>query len=240
VLPTPAPETAALPILAYHRIASVTDGAQRRWRVTPEEFDRQLAFLRSAGFRSASWAEWHVAAQRRRPLPGRRVLLTFDDGYQDFADHAVPALERHGFTATVFVVTDRVGGDNGWDADVGAEPVPLMDWSTIRALDARGVTFGGHTATHPMLTALSHAEVVGEASRCRAALVDALGHPVQAFAYPYGDVDPAVASLVGACGWGYGVTAAASRVERWVPMLHLPRLEGPGGMDFAGFVRLVA
>jgi peptidoglycan/xylan/chitin deacetylase (PgdA/CDA1 family) len=166
------------------------------------------------------------------------VMLTFDDGYEDFAEHAHPLLRQYGFDATVFLVSERVGRTNEWDRGYG-ETLPLMDWDTIRTLDGQGVEFGGHSASHPMLTALGLDEVVGEASRCRAELVERLGHLVRPFAYPYGDFDDAVARTVGACGFEFAVTTAGFTASASVPMLALPRINVAGAGSFEEFVRML-
>src|SRR5438477_279294 len=100
---------------------------------------------RRRGARRCPWRRWLPTA-----LPGRAVLITFDDGYQDFADEAFPLLERHGFPATVFVVTDAAERTSRWDAAYG-QAAPLMGWDEIRELSRRGVEFGSHTQTHPAL-----------------------------------------------------------------------------------------
>lgn len=233
------PVTWELPILMYHRVAPEGSRSLREWRVTPDQFEAQLHYLRGAGYRSAGFEDWQKAAETHRPLPGRRVTITFDDGYEDFAEHALPLLRQYGFEATVFLVSDRVGQTNEWDAGHG-ETLALMDWDTIRSLDGHGVGFGGHTASHPMLTALGLDEVIREASRCRATLVQELGHPVRAFAYPYGDVDAAVARMIGACGFEFGVTTEGYAASASVPMLTLPRMNVAGTDPFDAFVRMLA
>jgi peptidoglycan/xylan/chitin deacetylase (PgdA/CDA1 family) len=102
----------------------------------------------------------------RRPLSGCPVVLTFDDGYLDFEPYALSLLDRYGFRATLFVVSDQVVAGNAWDQT--RETVPPMNWPSLRRLAARGFEIGGHTATHPRLTSLTDAEVVDELIRCRA------------------------------------------------------------------------
>ena len=227
-----------LPILMYHRVAPVGSERMHEWRVTPDQFEQQLHYLRTAGYTSAGFEEWREVAERHQPLPGRRVMLTFDDGYEDFAEHAYPLLRQYELEATVFVVTDHVGLTNDWDRGYG-ETLPLMDWDTIRALDGRGVSIGAHSAGHPMLTGLGLDEVVQDASRCRAELVERLGHLVRTYAYPYGDTDAAVARTVGACGFEFAVTTAGFRASATVPMLSLPRMNVAGTDSFEAFVRLL-
>ena len=212
-----------LPILMYHRIAPDGAASMSPWRVTPVAFEAQLNYLRDAGFYSATWEDWRLASSTRTPLPGRAILLTFDDGYLDFLTNAYPLLKQYGFSATVFLVTDRVGQTNVWDEAYG-EALPLLNWEQIRYLQANGIEFGSHTATHPPLTALSITEVVQEAARSRAILTKELGQRVSSFAYPYGDRDPAIEHLMGACGYLYAVTCRGGTSHFGDSMLSLPRL----------------
>ena len=222
----------------YHRVAPHGSERLHEWRVTPDQFEQQLHYLRTAGYRTASFEQWWEAAEGHRPLPGRRVMLTFDDGYEDFAEHAHPLLRQYELDATVFLVSDHVGGTNEWDRAYG-ETLPLMDWETLRALDGDHVRYGAHSATHPMMTALGLEDVVREASRCRAELTRGLGHGISAFAYPYGDMDAAVARAVGGCGYEFAVTTAGFPAPGSQSMLALPRMNVAGTGSFDAFVRML-
>ena len=87
-------------------------------------------------------------------MPPRPVVLTFDDGFADFHDRALPLLARYGFTATVFVTT-------GWIADSGApdaahrRPGRMLSWSQIAEAAATGVEIGAHSHGHPELDLLA-------------------------------------------------------------------------------------
>jgi peptidoglycan/xylan/chitin deacetylase (PgdA/CDA1 family) len=219
----------------YHRVAPEGAAATSRWRLTPEAFEEQLRYLRDAGFYSVTLDQWREAAQSKKPLPGRAVLLTFDDGYRDFAEHAWPLLKRYGFSAIVFLVAGRIGGTNEWDRAFGEE-VELMGWEEILTLQKEGVEFGAHTVTHEPLTGLSPADAVRELVRSRALLERKLKCPVDAIAYPYGDQDRAVQHLTGACGYTYGLSCRPGTCRFQDSLLELPRIEVMGGMPLEGFV----
>jgi peptidoglycan/xylan/chitin deacetylase (PgdA/CDA1 family)/GT2 family glycosyltransferase len=234
----PEVRTWRLPILLYHRIAPEGSEATARYRITPEAFAEQLRYLRDSGYHTPRVADWLRAQEAKEPLPGRAVLITFDDGYHDFAEHAWPLLREHGFSALVFLVAEAVGGTNGWDEAYG-EPLPLLGWDEIRRLQTRGIQFGSHAASHRPLTALSPAEAVRELARSRALLTRGLSAPPEAVAYPHGATDAVVQHLAGACGYLCGLTYQPVRSGFDDPPLALPRLEVRGDASFADFVALL-
>jgi glycosyltransferase involved in cell wall biosynthesis/peptidoglycan/xylan/chitin deacetylase (PgdA/CDA1 family) len=224
--------TRRLPILMYHQVALSGPPHLARYRVTPEAFEQQLRHLRDEGFRATTLQEWWQAMQAGKPLPGRAVLLTFDDGFRDFHTHAWPLLRRYGFSATVFLIAERVG--TVWE-EVPGDGVPLLGWNHVRRLQEEGVAFGSHTATHPYLTALPAAEVVREAARSRVILARELGSPPDALAYPHGAHDPAVEHLVGACGYLFGLSCRPGLSRLDDPLLALPRVEVAGSDGIGEF-----
>ena len=228
--------TLELPILMYHRVAPNGSSKIPSIRVTPEAFEEQLRFLQDAGFYSITLEEWRIAMMARKPLPGRAVIITFDDGYLDFATYAWPLLKRYGFSAMVFLVADLVGQSNAWDSAYG-EDLPLLKWEQIKQLQTEGVEFGSHSASHCLLTSLSPTEVVREGFRSRAILEHELGKPIRAFAYPYGDVDQVVKHLIGACGYVFGLSCQSGRSSFQDSLLALPRIEVEGFDSLHDFVK---
>src|SRR3712207_6045059 len=101
-----------LPVLMYHSIAERPGAATRRLSVSPEAFEAQLDVLTRLGVTTLTFSAASVLLAAGEELPERAVVLTFDDGYADFHLHAMRALEKHGFTATLFVTT-------GWLEDAG-------------------------------------------------------------------------------------------------------------------------
>jgi len=228
---------ADLPILMYHRVTDAPPDRRARYCTSPEDFAAQLSFLRRAGYGSAPLAEWAGTAQASSAPTEHRVLITFDDGYRDFATHAWPLLREHGFGAILFVVADRVGETADWEP--GGDRAPLLGWDELAALRDEGVAFGSHSLTHPRLAALDPEAAVRELASSRAVLAERLGAPIEALAYPYGDVDAPTAHLAGGCGYVYGLTCEARRAGPADDLLALPRLEVPGGIALARFAGLV-
>ncbi len=228
-------DTRALPILMYHRVAPTGTENNRRYRVTPEQFEEQLQYLKDSGYYSATWDDWLTALTTRQPLPGRAIMLTFDDGYSDFYEHAWPLLKQYGFTATVFLVAGQIGQTNIWDWAYGEE-LSLMNWDMIQELSSSGIYFGAHSVTHLPLTSLSIEDAVRELAISRTILEGAINKKIKAFAYPYGATDEAIAHLAGACGYIAGLTCD-SRLSTFKdnPML-LPRKEVRGTDNLQQFI----
>jgi peptidoglycan/xylan/chitin deacetylase (PgdA/CDA1 family) len=228
-------ETRRRPILMYHRVAPDGSKVTGRYRVTPEAFEAQLGYLQDAGFYSVSMVDWLRAAWARRPLAGRAVMLTFDDGFRDFETYAWPLLRRFQFGAAVFLPTGFVGQTNHWDQRFG-ESVDLLDWRAVVRLASQGVVFGSHSASHWPMTGLSNLEVAQEAARSRSTLERVLGRRVDLFAYPNGDTDPAVQHLVGGLGYTAAVTTRFGAAGFHDSPLALPRIEVTGSDDLTGFI----
>jgi peptidoglycan/xylan/chitin deacetylase (PgdA/CDA1 family) len=227
--------TERLPILLYHRITTDSSASLSRYRVTPEAFEEQLSYLKSTDYNSVRLEDWLVAMETKKPLTGKAVLITFDDGYLDFLTHALPLLKRFGFTATVFLVANEIGGSNNWDRAF-AEKVPLLGWNEISRLQDEGVDFGSHSASHRPLTGLTPEEVVREAARSRAILQRGLGMPVTAFAYPYGAEDRVVQHLVGGSGYILGLSTRQGLSGLHDRLLSLPRVEVTGTDSLQEFI----
>src|SRR5207237_239072 len=139
-----------LPILVYHKIDRIPPGSRYpRQYVTPEQFATHLAFLARHGYTSIGFPDYLAYRRGERRLPRRAIILTFDDGYRSTRTIALPLLRQYGFTATIFLVAAYVGQTNLWDEAEMQEP--LLDAGDIQDMQAKGIEFGSHTATHPAL-----------------------------------------------------------------------------------------
>ena len=186
------------PVLMYHSISAARTPDPHRLRVHPDRLDAHLRLLRRLGLRGVSLAGL-LAAQQRGAARGL-VGLTFDDGYTDFVEQAVPVLDRHGMTGTVYVVAGGLGAPKAW----GTEPRwDLMDADQVRQVAAAGHEVGSHTMTHPRLSGADEATLTAEIAGSRAVLEDVLQASVPGFCYPYGDFDAAAADAVRAAGYDH-------------------------------------
>lgn len=178
-------------ILTYHSI----DESGSPISVDPRAFRRHVEFLAKGRPQVVPLA--HVADPN---AADETVALTFDDAFVNFDKLAAPLLSDLGLPATVFVVTDHVGGHNDWGpagmAHGDVPTLPLMGWDALGSVARRGVEIGAHTRRHPHLTALSPSALANEVDGSAERIVSELGTHVTSFAYPYGDVDHTVAAAV--------------------------------------------
>lgn len=182
-----------LPVLMYHRVGAPVSGLYPDLTVSPDVFARQLRWLRRRGYTAISPGDWFDWRCGRADLPHKPVLITFDDAYADLADHALPILRASKFTATIFVVTQRVGAFSDWN------PVrlPIMTADKIAEWNVSGFAFGAHGRTHRKLPQLSDADLRDEIIGSRDDLEQIVGHTVRAFAYPFGCHNEMARAIVG-------------------------------------------
>ncbi len=125
------------------------------------------------------------------------VAITFDDGYLSVAEHAAPLLRAHGLPATMFVVSGRAGGDNGWERarESHVPLLPLLDWDALGRLAEAGVQIGAHSRTHPHLPHLPDSAIEDELAGCADEIERRLGQRPVTLAYPYGCTNARVAAI---------------------------------------------
>ena len=154
------------------------------------------------------------------------VALTFDDGFSNFASHAANLLLDNALTATVFVVTGRVGTTNAWGGrpGTGVPELPLMEWDELARLHERGISLGAHTRSHPALPELTGSELEAEIAGSADDLRERLAVKPKTFAYPYGAVSPEAAGLAHRA-FAISVTTELSMVRVDNQRHLLPRLD---------------
>jgi peptidoglycan/xylan/chitin deacetylase (PgdA/CDA1 family) len=212
-----------LTILMYHRVDAIPlDTRFPKNFVTPATFERQIEALLSWGYSPVTFRQWMAFRSRTAAMPPKPFIVTFDDGYADFAAHAWPVLKRLRVPATVFVVPAKLGRTNDWDA--GEPQTPLLDAGAIRQLEAEGVEFGGHGFTHVALARVSPNEAREEITRCHGALVGLLGRPPEVFAYPYSNQSAKVRRLTREAGFLCAVRGKGRLNWRWTDPFGLRRI----------------
>jgi peptidoglycan/xylan/chitin deacetylase (PgdA/CDA1 family) len=192
------PGQPGLRILCWHRVARVRD----QLAVAPERFARQLELIERSELPVVDLAA-AVASERE----GRALALTFDDGYRDLLDHAIPLLERRGWPATVFVVTEAARGRASFPWYGRGDQPPFLGWDEMRDLERRTtIRCEPHTLTHADLPGLPDADAEREIHESRAVLGHELGRPGRLLCYPGGFAGARERALAEAAGYLAAVT----------------------------------
>ena len=199
--------------LMYHK---VNDLPANPLTVPTSLFDEQMAQLRDLGYTVVGLDAVVDCYLRRRPLPPGATLITFDDGYRDTLEHALPVLKRYRYPAVAFVPVGYVGEPRPLPHEkrVLARGIvnPTLDWAGLRELDAEGVRVECHGISHRPLAELPVDEAAREIALSRFRLEEALGRSVQAFAYVKGaeaHYGPVHVSLVRQSGYDLAFTTVS-------------------------------
>jgi peptidoglycan/xylan/chitin deacetylase (PgdA/CDA1 family) len=236
LIPKLFPQTAAsnfsatrTPVLMYHYIRTVVnpggDPLGFSLSVTPQDFETQISYLQQNGYNSITPDQLFQALAGKALLPARAVLLTFDDGYEDFYTTAFPILKKYNFKATVFVVPGFVGEPDG----------RYLTWQQVKELDASGlITVGAHTMHHVNL--VTHPDAPAEISQSKEVLESFLKKSVTAFAYPGGTYDEHVINLVAESGYDLAFTTRFGIWHDLSQRLALSRVRISGGLTMEKFV----
>lgn len=227
-----------LPVLMYHSVAPSGSEELSSYRVAPEKLEEQLRYLRENGFQSISIEECQAWYYESVAIPAESILITFDDGYRDFMEYAMPLLQQYGFNAHVFLVAGEIGRTNRWDEKYG-ESKPILSWDEIRYLCKKGISFGSHSVTHPTLTETSWKQITQELKNSMLILQQGLGASVTSFAYPFGELNRRIQYLVGYFGYNLAFTCFSGPcTERHSP-LALPRIGIEGDFNLETFVHKI-
>lgn len=216
-----------VPILMYHSISDNLFGKSHPYyqiNTSPQVFANQMRWLRSNGYRTLDLTQMWTAMESGQDL-SKTVVITFDDGYRDFYTDAFDAMRQCGFTATIFLATDRIK-----DSPVRIEGVDYLTWSEVSELHAAGITFGSHTVTHPDLRSLGLDQIEYEVGYSKETIEQKLGAAVESFSYPFAfpEEDKAftqfLVDILENQGFENGVSTIIGRACKKHNHYYLPRL----------------
>lgn len=235
-VPTPAPPSGppvlasggciTVPILVYHYIRVNPDPRDTlgfQLSVTPTNFQAQMDWLRQAGGHPVTMDQVMAAIQGGPPLPSHPVVLTFDDGHDDFATKAMPVLVANHFVATSYVVPGFLSTNQ------------YMTPQQVQQVSAAGMVVGAHTMHHVDLTKVNASVADAEISQSKAILEQLIGKPVVDFAYPFGAMNSSVAAMVEKDGFRDAAATTSGTQQCMSNRFALHRLEVLGSNSLASF-----
>lgn len=213
-----------IPVLVYHQIDEAPPKGRpfRSLYVAPAAFARQMRLLSWLGYKGLSMTNLQPYLNGERT--GRVVGITFDDGYLNNLTHALPVLQRHGFSSTCYAVSALAGKTNLWDKDIGIAQTALMDAGQMQQWVAGGQEIGSHTRNHINLLEADEAGCRAEIAAGKTDLEQMLGAPVRQFCYPYGRYEPRHVDMVRDEGFVTATTTQRSRCHSGTDVLEIPRV----------------
>ncbi len=248
-------------ILMYHSIGH----NRAQFTVTPEEFEKQMSFLKSSGRECLRLSEF-ASRLRSGTLPVNAVAVTFDDGYEDNFNEALPILKKHSTPATIFISTAYIGkeftlkkGDlpatasadavnlnAGSSTPIVASSLSVMDIDQIRELSNGGlVEIMPHGHSHGILRDMNREDALKDISQSKQMIEGITGKPVVCFAYPYGKYSNETIEIVSSLRFQSAVTVKEKIIEpqsngSQVNPLELPRMAISATTSMAEFKCKVA
>jgi len=196
----------------YHNIGVPPEGAKlRNLYVRKSAFARQMWMLRMLGYQGLSMSA--AMPYLRGEKQGRVAVITFDDGYVDTLEDALPILQKNNFSATCYFISQRTGQYNEWDATQLNVRKTLMSDAQVRTWHAAGMEVGAHSRTHPRLTSCTDNELNNEIAGSKVDLEKLIGQAVTQFCYPYGDLDERVVSTTREAGYDAATTVQRGRAR---------------------------
>lgn len=204
-------------VLMYHRIVDGEAGSSESpWAVTSERLRSHLELLERWDYTAITFEDMLLCHLGELNLPKKPIILTFDDGYQDFYDVAYPMLREFGMSAVVFLVRSPNVRSNVWDIKDKGVGGRLMTDDQVLEVSEAGFEVGSHTLSHRDLTKITREEAWEEISRSRMNLEILLNKPVTSFCYPYGAVNGEVKQMVNNAGYRFacGVWSGPAVLEK--------------------------
>jgi len=174
------------PILTYHSI----NYEKGNHFVSPENFAKQMEYIKKKGYEVITLDELVKSIQSKKTLKRNKVVITFDDGYQDNFKYAYPVLKKFGFPATIFIITDYVGNEKRF-----------LNWDEVRIMSKDNISIGSHTKTHFYLGAVKDEVAWEQIAGSKAAIEKKIGVPVDYFCYPTGGFNERVKEIVRQAGY---------------------------------------
>ncbi len=178
---SPVPKEKSVPILVYHSIAPAPlvgheNATQKHYRVDPAVFESELKYLKDNGYTTISFFKYSEHLASGTIIPEKSVVITFDDGWQNQYDNALPLLQKYGDTATFFI----------YPKVINPKHRTFMSWSEVLELDKAGMEVASHSISHPILTKIKDLKKLQEEiAGSKKILEEKLGKKVNTFAYPF-------------------------------------------------------
>lgn len=233
--PTPdgAVRVAHVPILMYHYLSAPpadADAYRLDLSVAPELFASHLDRMLADGYTTINLYDLLEHLTNGSPLPPKPVIITFDDGYRDNYENALPLLSARGMKATFFVVTDFID----------EERPDYLTWDMARAMLAAGMSVEAHSRNHASLKGRDNDFLVWQALGCKETIEAELGVRPRFVSYPAGEYDQATMDLFKSADYWGGITTKQGASHTLDKVFEITRVRVRGTTTADELARLLA
>ena len=194
----------------------------RSLHVPPKRFRFQMRLLKWLGYKGLSMGK--LLPYLKGEKSGKVVGITFDDGYRNNLTEAMPILQQLGFSATCYIISQKIGGTNEWDLEKGIPENPLMNEEEVRQWIDGGMEIGSHTQHHVRLTECDEEQATVEIGQSRIDLEQQFGCKIDHFCYPWGKHSPSVVKTTEQVQYHTATTVQRGRATTQDSLLELPRV----------------
>lgn len=169
--------------------------------VTINDFRNQLRILELFNFTPITFLDYKLYLEDKLTLPKKPIILTFDDGYLDTFELAIPTLLEFDMRAVIFALGDRSLKTANWEH---GDRAPLMNNEQLVTARSFGFEIGSHSMDHDVLTELSEFELRDNIMQSKRSIESVLGERIHSFAYPYGFTNERVNRITYESGYSFG------------------------------------
>jgi peptidoglycan/xylan/chitin deacetylase (PgdA/CDA1 family) len=194
--------TYKIKVLMYHRVVQELPEKYNHWHhVTVTEFRKQLKLIDRLGYTPITFTDYKLYKEDKLTLPSKPIILTFDDGYMDTFENAIPIMMEKGMKGVVFVMGNRKLTRAEWDERDEEDICPLMTNKQIKITRRLGFEIGSHAMRHVVLSELTDFEANYTIRKSKEEIESILQEPIHSFSYPYGQFDKRIAQIVSDSGY---------------------------------------
>lgn len=208
-----------VPILMYHYVEyvkDVNDLIRKKLDINPVLFEAHLKVLHENNYHTYFVKDLPAILNGTIAYSDKSIILTFDDGYEDFYTDVFPLLKKYQMKATEYIIYDYINRKG------------FMNDQEIHELAGSGlVEIGAHTLDHLYLKKLPVSVAKTQIFDSKAKLEQRFGIKVETFAYPYGAFDQEVVDLVKQAGYTAAVTVMPGAYHSTDNLFYLTRIR-PG------------
>lgn len=224
-----------VPIFMYHHVGLLpakAGAARQDLTVSTADFEQEVKFLSEQGYSTVTLRDIYLYGLGQKVLPTKPVVFTFDDGYADVFENAVPILQQYGFVGTFAIITQYPGAKHVTNL--------YASWQQIAQALAQGMEIVSHTQNHFDGTnkKFDYQYILTNLRNSMADLQTHLGSATNILVYPYGHYNQQYLEAAHTAGFVMGITTHEGATVYLDHLMEIPRLRVHGHENLALFKKI--